>query len=93
MPASTAVKRGNLPRTKNRQGAPSRDATPFPREGYFLDTAGLQERLPVSRATIRRYVDDGILPRPIQLSQRRIVWPETEIAAALSKLQSRSRAA
>jgi predicted DNA-binding transcriptional regulator AlpA len=57
---------------------------------YYLRVKSVAERLDVSKSTVWRLVQQGILPKPIKLSSRTTVWKSDDIDAAIEK---RGRAA
>ena len=49
----------------------------------FLDTRHLCELLGVTRETLRAYTRRGVVPAPLALSKRRLVWSRDAIEAHL----------
>lgn len=56
--------------------------------GELVDAFAICEALGVSRATLRRMVQDGRFPEPVRLSRRTLRWRVDEVNAWL---QSRGR--
>ena len=46
------------------------------------------EALGLSRVTIWRMVKDGKFPKPIKVSERKRVWPVTDVEGYLNKLEA-----
>jgi predicted DNA-binding transcriptional regulator AlpA len=66
-----------------RKSLPSENS--FPRPGFYIDQKSLRARVPVSPSTLRRLIKAGHLPAPTKLGDRKGLWLETDIAAALAK--------
>lgn len=52
----------------------------------YLRVKSVAKQLDVSEATIWRFVQQKILPKPIKLSARTTVWRADDIDAAIEKL-------
>jgi len=49
-----------------------------------LSVAEVRTALGISRTTLWRLTREGRLPRPVRITQKRVAWPESEIAAYLA---------
>ena len=54
----------------------------------YLRVKSVAKRLDVSESAIWRYVQQGILPKPIKLTPRTTVWRASDIDAAIEKVAS-----
>jgi prophage regulatory protein len=52
----------------------------------YLRVKSVAQQLDVSESTIWRFVQQGVLPKPIKLTARTTVWRADEIDAAIEKL-------
>jgi len=52
----------------------------------YLRVKSVAKRLDVSKSTIWRLVQRGILPKPLKLSQRTTVWKAEDVDAAIEKI-------
>ncbi|WP_028487833.1 helix-turn-helix transcriptional regulator [Thiothrix lacustris] len=50
----------------------------------IIGYAGLQKELHLSRWTLRRHLDKGLLPPAIRLSQMRLAWRKSTLDAWLN---------
>jgi predicted DNA-binding transcriptional regulator AlpA len=60
----------------------------------FIGYREMTAKLGVSRTQIQRWVDDGILPKPVRLGTHRTsrtVWWEHEVEAAMEAMDNRGR--
>ena len=58
----------------------------------FISYREMTEKLGVSRTQIQRWVDCGILPKPLRLGSHktsRTVWWEHEVEAAMAAMDNR----
>jgi len=54
----------------------------------YLRVKSVASRLDISTSTVWRFVQKGILPKPIKLAPRTTVWRASDIDAAIEKLVS-----
>jgi prophage regulatory protein len=60
----------------------------------LLPLAEVLRRTGVARATLYELMRDGLFPRPVQLTKRRVAWPDSEVTAFIrGKIEARDRAA
>ncbi|MES0074688.1 AlpA family transcriptional regulator [Mesorhizobium sp. M0058] len=60
----------------------------------ILPIDGVLDRTGLSRRTLYQEISDGRFPKPIQLTARRVGWPEADIEAWLqARIEARDRAA
>ncbi len=52
----------------------------------YLRVKSVAERLDVSKSTVWRLSQQGVLPKPIKLSPRTTVWRSDEIDEAVNKI-------
>ncbi|MBG18494.1 MAG: AlpA family transcriptional regulator [Rhizobiales bacterium] len=59
----------------------------------FLSRAQVLDKTSFSHATLYREISQGRFPRPVQLTARRVAWPEERIEEWLAERVSESDAA
>lgn len=52
----------------------------------YLRIKSVAKRLDISEDSVRRYVQQGLLPKPIKLTPRTTVWCAADIDAAIEKV-------
>ena len=52
----------------------------------YLRVRSVAQRLDVSVSTIHRLVQQGVLPKPIKLTPRSVVWRAADIDAAVERI-------
>lgn len=60
----------------------------------FIGYRDMTAKLGVSRTQIQRWVDDGVLPKPMRLGSHRTsrtVWWEHEVEVAMEAMDNRGR--
>jgi predicted DNA-binding transcriptional regulator AlpA len=59
------------------------------RAPLYLDVKQVAARLSASTRSVYRWVQHGILPRPINITKRSARWDAAEVAEAVAKLAGR----
>jgi len=57
----------------------------------YLRVKSVANKLDVSQATIWRFVQQEILPKPIKLSARTTVWRSEDIDAAIESIAAKTK--
>jgi len=65
---------------------------PEPQDDDMLSPRDVARITGLSNSTIKRMVNDGRFPKPMQLSPRRIGWPAREVKDWLNRLDDQRRA-
>ena len=61
--------------------------------GSLLPRAAVEQKLGISTATLYRWMDQGIFPRPIKLGPNSVRWSEAKIVEWIASREANSTAA
>jgi predicted DNA-binding transcriptional regulator AlpA len=57
----------------------------------YVGVKDIAESLGLKQATVRRWVDQGLMPPPVKVNNKTLLWPEEEIKNWLDSLRVQRR--
>ena len=57
----------------------------------YVNVRELAESLGLNQATVRRWVDQGVIPPPVKVNNKTLLWSEHEIEVWLDSLRVQRR--